>query len=85
MARKTASTGQAGTQALAGAPTPSRQRGFAVTIKGFIPMGDGIDAQIATLQMIQELAGGDFAESVKHMVGVEVAHKQTSRVTEAAT
>ena len=72
MARKSASTD---------APRPKRQKGFAVTIKGFIPMGDDIPAQIATLQLID---GSETVEVVKAMTGVEVVSKQTSRVVSDA-
>lgn len=67
------------------APTGKRQRGYAVTIKTFIPMGEGTAAQIATLQVIQEMEAGDIAGLAK-LAGVtfEVSAKQTSRVTEEA-
>lgn len=72
---RTRSTGTA-------APTGKRQKGFAVTIKGFIPMEDDIPAQIATLQLID---GSETAEIVKAMTGVKVVAKQTSRLAGGET
>lgn len=62
---------------------PKRQRGFQITVKGFIPMGGGIQEQIATLQLIEGITAGELGEAVEAMVGVEVTSKQTSRVQDA--
>lgn len=66
--------------------TPKRQRGYAVTIKTFIPMGEGTAAQIATLQVIQEMETGNIS-GLSLLAGVtyETTAKQTSRtVTEGS-
>ena len=75
MARKPASTGTL---------APKRQKGYSAVIKAFIPFGDGTAAQIAVLQVIQEIEAGDLSGLAK-LAGVkfEVVSKLTSRTVEA--
>ena len=66
------------------APKPKRQRGFAITVKAFMPMGDGLEAQIATLNVLKELEAGDLSGLGKDVTGVVVTYKQTSRLAEVS-
>lgn len=62
---------------------PKRQKGYVATIKAFIPFGEGTAAQIAVLQVIQEMESGDIS-GLSRLAGATfvVTSKQTSKAVE---
>lgn len=76
MARRNTATDAAGTV---------RQKGYAVVLKCFVPMGESIEAQIAALTALREVEAGDLTPLREIAAGdsIEVKVKATSRKVNA--
>lgn len=63
----------------------TNQQGIAITIKAFLPMGRGIEAQFAALSLVKTAhETGDYSELLKAAQDVEVKTEAKTRRIEAA-